>query len=342
MDVAALWCDAAQRLVMGDKKAGKGFMHKINKTVSQVGEGLTSLVSSKHADGGPSESLCEISGPTHVVHEGHIGYSKEGGIDMSTIPDSWREVFEAAGVSRQDLLNPTTSKEVLKFVGDFLAGKMSKELQAHVEDADPEELAAEIAELEAKLSGVEQRNEEYAKQLSEEEVKNEKIEKDLEAAQARIVELMREKKELQKMLAEGSVAHASTTGVAGPQSAILAAFAPKADDADKSALEEENARLKKELEKVTTEKKTLIKAVKKEMADRRQAEQELAALKESAARPSSLMRRASSRRASTSLSPVNGRPPSQAILMMGQPNADEKAALSRALRASLSVHKAES
>jgi hypothetical protein len=49
-------------------------------------------------------------------------YSKEGGIDMSTIPDSWREVFEAAGVSRQDLLNPTTSKEVLKFVGDFLAG----------------------------------------------------------------------------------------------------------------------------------------------------------------------------------------------------------------------------
>jgi hypothetical protein len=36
MDVAALWCDAAQRLVMGDKKAGKGFMHKINKTVSQV------------------------------------------------------------------------------------------------------------------------------------------------------------------------------------------------------------------------------------------------------------------------------------------------------------------
>lgn len=35
MDVA-LWCDAAQRLVMGDKKAGKGFMHKINKTVSHV------------------------------------------------------------------------------------------------------------------------------------------------------------------------------------------------------------------------------------------------------------------------------------------------------------------
>ncbi len=83
---------------------------------------------------------------------------------MSTIPESWREVFVCAGITAQDLLDPATSKEVLKFVGDFLAGMQSDatdgtdcdchgwchgsadagkmnlhaDLQAHVEEADPE------------------------------------------------------------------------------------------------------------------------------------------------------------------------------------------------------------
>mmetsp|Transcript_45083 Transcript_45083/g.72455 ORF Transcript_45083/g.72455 Transcript_45083/m.72455 type:complete len:366 (+) Transcript_45083:337-1434(+) len=57
-----------------------------------------------------------IGRPTDFKHVAHIGYDEDTGFDVKNIPDAWKNVFKAAGISKKQLKNKQTAKVLYKTI----------------------------------------------------------------------------------------------------------------------------------------------------------------------------------------------------------------------------------
>ncbi len=71
----------------------------------------SSFGGSRHASVSNPQEM-QISGPMDVKHVAHMGYSANGGFDLSQLPPEWRMLFKAAGVKKRELMDPETAKYV--------------------------------------------------------------------------------------------------------------------------------------------------------------------------------------------------------------------------------------
>jgi len=70
---------------------------------------------------GPKGTIKEITGPTKVVHNSHIGWDPKSGFQIRNIPPEWKELFKAAGVRPSELKNPETAAFIMTTVATAIS-----------------------------------------------------------------------------------------------------------------------------------------------------------------------------------------------------------------------------
>jgi hypothetical protein len=59
------------------------------------------------------------SAPTNFKHESHVGWTADGGFDISNIPGDWKELFKSIGLTKHDLQeNSSLAKEVFEIMNN--------------------------------------------------------------------------------------------------------------------------------------------------------------------------------------------------------------------------------
>lgn len=64
----------------------------------------------------PPPPQMEISGVINVIHQQHVGLTKDGEFDFGALAPEWKAVFKAAGVKKKDLTNPETRRVVMQSI----------------------------------------------------------------------------------------------------------------------------------------------------------------------------------------------------------------------------------
>lgn len=57
-----------------------------------------------------------ITGPTSFSHDGHVGWDASAGFEIRNIPQQWQKLFQAAGVTSEDMADPQTRKALFQTV----------------------------------------------------------------------------------------------------------------------------------------------------------------------------------------------------------------------------------
>ena len=65
---------------------------------------------------GKKKGKVRVGNPTNFRHLSHIGFDPEGGFELQNIPPEWRNLFEKAGVTREQLENKDTAEFIVDFV----------------------------------------------------------------------------------------------------------------------------------------------------------------------------------------------------------------------------------
>jgi hypothetical protein len=72
-----------------------------------------------------AEGSFAIGAPQGFKHEGHIGWSPEGGFDMVNIPNEWRQLLEKAGVTEEQMKDKEIAMFIVSFVTKHLGTRAS-------------------------------------------------------------------------------------------------------------------------------------------------------------------------------------------------------------------------
>lgn len=70
--------------------------------------------------GGKQKEKPKVSGPTGFKRVSHIGFSADEGFQFADIPEEWRMMFRAAGISKKDLSTPETAMVIFQTLQSHL------------------------------------------------------------------------------------------------------------------------------------------------------------------------------------------------------------------------------